>query len=86
MSDPLKRDPGKWYADFRAAARAKSPAALDVLVKTMEDEKVSAGDRLRAAQLVIENGFGKPVTAPAEEGSGENVQRVVYELRVKEGG
>lgn len=70
----------KRHAEFRELIREMTPKAVERLT-----EKVEAGD-LDAIRFVIEQGWGKAVTAPAEEGSGENIQRVVYELRVKEGG
>lgn len=69
----------KGHGEFRALIRKMTPAAVEQLTA-----KVEAGD-LDAIRFVIEQGWGKAVTAPAEEGSGENVQRVVYELRVKDG-
>lgn len=70
----------KLHAQFRDLMRDMTPAAIEKLT-----EAVKAGN-LEAIKFVVEQGWGKAVTAPAEEGSGENVQRVVYELRVKDGG
>ena len=69
----------KAHAQFRDLMRDMTPEAVKKLKLAIEK-----GD-LDAIKFVIEQGWGKAVTAPAEDGSGENVQRVVYELRVKDG-
>jgi hypothetical protein len=49
--------------DLRNAMRSHAPEALAILVEIMRDESVSPRDRIRAAEVVLDRGFGKPQMA-----------------------
>lgn len=53
------RLPAELKADFRAAA----PRALEVLVDILNDDDAAARDRIRAAEIILDRGYGKPVQA-----------------------
>lgn len=54
----------KGFAEFRAACREHSEAALKVLVASLasEDERV----QLEAAKAILERAWGKPQSAPED--------------------
>jgi hypothetical protein len=53
--------------DLKQAARAMCPEALEFIYQTMRDAEVNRDTRLRAAQLLLERGFGRPeVTAEVD--------------------
>lgn len=49
--------------DLKDALRAACPEALRVLVSVLEDEKARDADRLRAAEIILDRGYGKPTQA-----------------------
>lgn len=53
------RLPEELKADFRAAA----PRALEVLLDILNDDEAAARDRIRAAEIILDRGYGKPAQA-----------------------
>ena len=49
--------------ELKEAFRAAAPDALRVLVGIINDEKARHADRIRAAEVVLDRGYGKPVQA-----------------------
>ncbi len=49
--------------DFAIACRSHCPAALELLVSAVKDKKAKMSDRIKAATVLIERGYGK---APQE--------------------
>lgn len=43
--------------------RALSPQAIETAKKIMLDKEARAGDRLRAAEIILDRGYGKPQQA-----------------------
>lgn len=43
--------------------RALSPQAIETAKKIMLDKEARAGDRLRAAEIILDRGYGKPAQA-----------------------
>ena len=46
--------------EVEAHARLYAKRAIDVAKEIMEDEEAFKGDRLRAAQFIVERAYGKP--------------------------
>lgn len=46
--------------NLREAIRAACPAAVELLVSIVTDTDVRAADRLKAAEILLERGYGKP--------------------------
>ena len=49
--------------ELREAAKAAAPEALQVAIDLMRNPGVEPADRLRAAQIVMDRAYGKPVQA-----------------------
>ena len=52
----------KGYADFRAACREHTAAAIGRLVEALADDKLC----VQAAQTILAYGWGKPASAPED--------------------
>lgn len=63
-------------ADLKEAFKAQCPKALDILVGIMNDPVSKDNDRIRAAEIILDRGYGKP--AQAVELETKNVPRVVF--------
>lgn len=46
--------------DVREKLQGAGPEAVDTLLAVMRDKKARAADRIRAAEIVLNHGFGKP--------------------------
>ena len=53
----------KMPEDLKKAFKEACPDALRVLVKIVNDEDAKHGDRIRAAEVILDRGYGKPVQA-----------------------
>ena len=53
----------KLSEDLKQAFKDASPAALAVLVTILSDESARDADRIRAAEIILDRGYGKPVQA-----------------------
>ncbi|MBO7668987.1 MAG: hypothetical protein J6S60_00220 [Oscillospiraceae bacterium] len=49
--------------DLKMAFRAACPDALRVLVEIVNKEEAKDSDRIRAAEIILDRGYGKPVQA-----------------------
>lgn len=65
--------------DFRALARQHGPKALRQVVAILEADDTKTSDRLRAAQLLIEWGYGKVVTQQDGQPAAADVVRLFEE-------
>lgn len=61
--------------ELRTAFRAEGPRALDVLVAVMTDPEARTADRIRAAEIILDRGYGKPRQAVDLDAS--NIPQVV---------
>ena len=55
--------------DIREKLQGAGPEAVDTLLAVMRDKKARAADRIRAAEIVLNHGFGKPRQAIELENS-----------------
>lgn len=55
--------------ELKQAFRAASPEALRVLVSILSNDKSKDIDRLRAAEIILDRGYGKPAQAVELDGS-----------------
>lgn len=46
--------------EFRELAKANSTKALEIIIEIMKDPKSKPGDRLRAAEMIMDRAWGKP--------------------------
>ena len=53
--------------DLRTAFRERCPEALETLLSVMRSEKAADRDRIRAAEIILDRGYGKPVQAVSME-------------------
>ncbi|MEN6349647.1 MAG: DUF5681 domain-containing protein [Syntrophomonas sp.] len=53
----------KLPAEFTELAREHTVAALQTIIDVLTDTKAKAGDRLRAAEIMLDRGWGKPLQA-----------------------
>lgn len=53
----------KMPAELRADFQAAGPRALEVLLGILSDGDAAARDRIRAAEIILDRGYGKPVQA-----------------------
>jgi len=49
--------------ELRTAFRAEGYRALDVLLAVMMDPEARTADRIRAAEIILDRGYGKPAQA-----------------------
>lgn len=56
--------------DLAFACRIRSREALEVIIRIMEDSKIEK-NRLEAAKIIIERGYGKPIQPNTNQNSGE---------------
>lgn len=49
--------------ELKEAFKAAAPGALRVLVCIVNDEDARHADRIRAAEVILDRGYGKPVQA-----------------------
>ena len=54
---------------MKQAFRAAAPDACRVLIGIVNDESAANKDRIRAAEVILDRGYGKPVQAVDLEGS-----------------
>lgn len=60
--------------ELRTAFRAEGPRALDVLVAVMTDPEARTADRIRAAEIILDRGYGRPAQAvEVSDGEGGGV-------------
>lgn len=62
--------------ELREAFREACPVALKTLVRVVKDPKAKDADRIRAAEAILDRGYGKPVQAVDVDASA--VQQVVF--------
>lgn len=62
--------------ELKEAFRAAAPEALRVLVQIVNDEDAKHGDRIRAAEVILDRGYGKPVQAVDVDAS--SIPQVVF--------
>ena len=68
MAERAHRPGGKrWEDQMRAELRRASGEALEVLEGIMHGESVKEADRIRAAEAILDRGYGKSAPAPAAE-------------------
>lgn len=53
----------KMPKDLKEAFKAASPKALEILKKILADPEAKDGDRLRAAEIILDRAYGKPAQA-----------------------
>ena len=64
--------------ELREAAKAAAPEALQTAIDLMRDARVEPADRLRAATIVLDRAYGKPVQST--EISGPQGGAIQHEL------
>lgn len=62
--------------ELKEAFKAAAPDALRVLVGIINDETARHSDRIRAAEVVLDRGYGKPVQAVDLDAS--SIPQVVF--------
>lgn len=62
--------------DVKQMCRELTPKAIETAKKIMLDEGARASDRLRAAEIILDRGYGKPVQAVDLDAS--SVPQVVF--------
>lgn len=65
-------------AELRLAAQAYSVEALQTVVRIMRNPKADFGHRLKAAEIVLSRGHGKPVQ-PVEHEVGRSLEQMVLD-------
>lgn len=66
----------KMPEEMKQAFRAAAPDALRVLVRIVNDEEAKHGDRIRAAEVILDRGYGKPLQAVDVDAS--SIPQVVF--------
>ena len=61
--------------ELKQAVRRMAPTALDVLSSIVADESAKKADRIRAAEVLLDRGYGKP--AQSVDVSGGGIPQVV---------
>lgn len=65
------------YGKFRALCREKTPEAIAALMLGLDEEK----NRVAAARVLLEYGYGKPVQGVELSGAdGENLRVIIQKL------
>ena len=69
----------KAAADIRSLARSHAPGAIKVLAGIMNEKKAPAAARVKAAEALIDRGFGKPKQTIEADGKLmlEHIERIV---------
>lgn len=62
--------------DIKTAFKEASKDACDVLCKIVNDEGAKDSDRIRAAEVILDRGWGKPVQAVDLDA--KNIPQVVF--------
>ena len=62
--------------ELKEAFRAAAPQALRVLVQIVNDSDARESDRIRAAEVILDRGYGKPVQAVDVDAS--SIPQVVF--------
>jgi DNA-binding transcriptional MerR regulator len=70
--------------DVKLAFRAHTKEALEVLVRIMQDEEQKASDRLKAAEAILDRGWGKPYQAIQLDEQQEKKVQVEFAPEMKE--
>lgn len=63
--------------NVRDLARTFTAEAIATLVSIMKDEDMDAGPRVRAAEALLDRGWGKP-SQPIESGDGNGFSLTLY--------
>ncbi len=72
--------------DLRDRFQTAGPEALDMLLAVMRDKKARAADRIRAAEIILDRGWGKPRQAvEIDSSSGRECGVVLLPMRGDEG-
>ena len=74
---PTKRTPARLLTDL---ARAQTEAAVDVLVKIMNDQPTTATARIAAANALLDRGWGKP-RGEVEAAPAADIAAIIAERR-----
>ncbi len=61
MQSPNPRGRPRGVPEFMEAARKLTPEALRLLASIMRDDEAQNSDRIKAAQIILDRGMGKPV-------------------------
>jgi hypothetical protein len=62
--------------ELKEAFREHSTDALEALVQIVNDKKARAGDRVRAAEVILDRGYGKPAQSVSVDA--QNIPQVVF--------
>ena len=68
--------------DLKQAFKAAAPDALRVLVEIVNNRGAKDGDRIRAAEVILDRGYGKPTQAVELDGA--SIPQVVIVGDVKD--
>ena len=66
--------------ELQQACRAKSQDALDTLIEVMNNQEARNMDRIKAAQALLDRGFGKPVQQVQDDTSKKQETYTVVEI------
>ena len=67
-------------SELKQACRAKSQDALDTLIEIMNSQEARNMDRIKAAQALLDRGFGKPVQQVQDDTSKKQETYTVVEI------
>jgi len=62
--------------ELKEAFRAKSTDALNVLVRIVNDQGAKDTDRIRAAEIILDRGYGKPQSSVEIDAT--NIPQVIF--------
>ena len=80
--NPIRGGRPKMPEDMKQAFRALAPDCCRVLCQIVNDESARQADRIKAAEVILDRGFGKPVQAVDLDAS--SIPQVVFMGEVPE--